>query len=467
MLANANPKKWDILALQEPYLDYLGLTRANSHWNVIYPSNKNLENQNRIRSIILVNTNIQSAQVQQLKIQSSDITAIRITTNARTVLIFNVYNDNNHNQSIKTLANEWEQHEAEWSQLPATEIIVLGDFNRHHCTWETRHNDHLTSPDRLLNPLLDLIVNMRLEMALPHDTPTLEARNTGNWTRPDNVWRNSDSPSPFIACDVDPSLRPGLTDHLPIISVIDLTYIPSKQVERFNFKNVDWDNYNATLERHLMELTAMLANPLDTMEKTERATNLLFEAISDTTREVVPPIKITPHTKRWWNNELTLLRRAKNRASADHYKWHGLPEHPCHANYRTLSREFTRAIERAKADHWREWIKHTSGDDIWAIHRYMKANPMDYGRQRIPALIKPDGTHTTTNEQKAKQLSNTFFPPERPLGQHEHQFNEINPPKAGHSKFPTFTTERIEHTLTKVNPHKAPGPSGIPNVVLK
>ena len=145
VLASANPQDWDILALQEPYLDHLGLSRANTHWNVTYPSNKNLDNQNRVRSVILVNTNIQSTQIQQIKIPSNDITAIKITTNTRT-LLFNVYNHNNHNQSIDILANEWETKEDEWTHDPATEIIVLGDFNRHHSTWEAMHNDHLTSP---------------------------------------------------------------------------------------------------------------------------------------------------------------------------------------------------------------------------------------------------------------------------------------------------------------------------------
>ena len=157
--------------------------------------------------------------------------AIKITTNARTLLLVNIYNDNGHNQSIDTIANEWETHEDEWMLNPTTEIIVLGDFNRHHHTWEATHNDHLTSQDRLLNPLLDLIINMRLEMALLHNIPTLEARNSGNWTRPDNIWRNTDSPSSFISCNIDLTICPALTNHLPIVSVIDLTYIPSKRVK--------------------------------------------------------------------------------------------------------------------------------------------------------------------------------------------------------------------------------------------
>ena len=76
LLAKANPNDWDIIALQEPYLDHLGLTRANSHWTVIYPSNKNLNNQNRARSVLLINAKIDSSQVQQIKILSSDITVM-------------------------------------------------------------------------------------------------------------------------------------------------------------------------------------------------------------------------------------------------------------------------------------------------------------------------------------------------------------------------------------------------------
>ena len=80
VLAKADPKKWDLITLQEPYLDSIGLTQVNMYWNVIYPSNKNLKNQNPIRSVILVNTNIHSSWIQQILIPSSDLSAIKIST---------------------------------------------------------------------------------------------------------------------------------------------------------------------------------------------------------------------------------------------------------------------------------------------------------------------------------------------------------------------------------------------------
>ena len=218
-------------------------------------------------------------------------------------------------------------------------------------------------------------------MALPQDTPMLESRNSGNWTHPDNMWRNADSPSPFISCSIDSYTRPVNTNHLPIISIIDLTYIPSKRAERFNYKNIDWKAYREALEINLTEVTDMLANPIEMTCAIKAATDTLFEAINKTTREVVPMIKIMPHTKRWWTKELTILHKSRNRASTEHFRWQGLPDHPSHLQYRETNRELARAIEKAKAEHWQEWINHASSEDIWAIHRYMKANPTDYGCQ--------------------------------------------------------------------------------------
>lgn len=146
LLANAEPEDWDIIALQEPYLNHLHLTQASPKWHVIYPSNKGLDSQTCTCSIILINTKIHSEQVSQIDIQSTDIMAIQICTNSWTVIIINIYNDNTHNCAINAISSEWETHENTWLADPSTEIIVLGDFNQHHSTWE----DHRTSAKKIL-----------------------------------------------------------------------------------------------------------------------------------------------------------------------------------------------------------------------------------------------------------------------------------------------------------------------------
>jgi hypothetical protein len=44
----------------------------------------------------------------------------------------------------------------------------------------------------------------------------------------------------------------------------------------------------------------------------------------------------------------------------------------------------------------------------------MKAEPMDYGWQKIPDLKSANGTSNTTNEDKSKILAEMFFPTECP-----------------------------------------------------
>ena len=43
----------DIACIQEPYIDHWGNTRANSHWQTVYPP-KHRQDQEKTRSVILV-----------------------------------------------------------------------------------------------------------------------------------------------------------------------------------------------------------------------------------------------------------------------------------------------------------------------------------------------------------------------------------------------------------------------------
>lgn len=80
MLARAHQDNWDILAIQEPYIDTLGNTRANSKWNVVYPTTVSHKAQHPHRTVILVNTKTPLESTIQIHIESRDITAITINT---------------------------------------------------------------------------------------------------------------------------------------------------------------------------------------------------------------------------------------------------------------------------------------------------------------------------------------------------------------------------------------------------
>ena len=147
MLASVSPNKWDILALQEPWFDYLGNSRANPKWNVLYPSTKPLNNTHPPRSIILINTKFPTEFITQIPITSNDITVVKIQTLHHTLIIINIYNANDNSDSHDILSDLWETQENTFLPSPNTKLLLLGDFNRHHLTWEGPANTHLTSPN--------------------------------------------------------------------------------------------------------------------------------------------------------------------------------------------------------------------------------------------------------------------------------------------------------------------------------
>ena len=174
---------------------------------------------------------------------------------------------------------------------------------------------------------------MRLEMVLPKGTPTLEARHGGRWTRPDNVWRNADTPSTVLSCDIQDGLRPTNTDHLPIITILDLSYYQPPTTSRFNFRTVNWTEFDVALEGRINS-SPILGDPtILTTDCLETVVNELFQTLQDVTCERIPLIKPSPHLKRWWSKELTSKRKEKNRAHNLHFSWRGTPDHPSHREY--------------------------------------------------------------------------------------------------------------------------------------
>ncbi|TFK17099.1 hypothetical protein FA15DRAFT_550429, partial [Coprinopsis marcescibilis] len=92
-------QKYDICAIQEPYIDFLGLTQANSNWTVIYPHN-HLKNPKATQSLLLINSRISLDAWTPTVIDSQDVTGIEIYGDFGTIQIFNIYNDCKHNNAI-------------------------------------------------------------------------------------------------------------------------------------------------------------------------------------------------------------------------------------------------------------------------------------------------------------------------------------------------------------------------------
>ena len=340
---------------------------------------------------------------------------------------------------------------------------MAGDFNRHHSWWEDESNTHLTTGEALIQPLLDMIHRFDLRMALPPNIPTLQALSTGNWTCPDNVWCANHTSDLFIQCDTNPGLRGPNTDHLPILSILDLPPTCNTPKSTRNFHTTDWKDFTDHLKTLLSNSET---RKLTSVTEFRSALDTINAALQSTIEAKVLVNKPFPHTKRWWMHELNNLRKKKNRLANASHRWRGLPDHASHQEHREALKEYAKKIESTKKEHWENWLLNASEKDIWTANKYATDPPTDGGKTRIPTLnyTEQDGTtrSTTSNMEKSKALAGVFFPPPPPV------------PIVPHTCYPEpanvfryFTRAQIKDAAKKLSAFKAPGPDRILNVVLK
>lgn len=130
MLSRCAPEKYDIIAIQEPYIDFLGNAQAGSHWYSIYPRSHYIDKGKQTRSMILVNKWLATEAWEKLEVDSPDVTGIKIKVQTSVVQIFNIYCDCNHSDSITAINRHLgTQNQTEEAQAQDVQMMWIGDFN--------------------------------------------------------------------------------------------------------------------------------------------------------------------------------------------------------------------------------------------------------------------------------------------------------------------------------------------------
>src|SRR5882672_8830288 len=112
LLHRTDPKLFDIVSIQEPYLDHFHNTCATQNWHTVYPQEHSID-PSKTRSVILINKMIVVDAWTQVELGSSDITAVQIQTQLGAVLMINTYNDNANTNSMRVVARHMRKMERE------------------------------------------------------------------------------------------------------------------------------------------------------------------------------------------------------------------------------------------------------------------------------------------------------------------------------------------------------------------
>ncbi|KAF8238870.1 hypothetical protein L208DRAFT_1240640 [Tricholoma matsutake] len=247
-------------------------------------------------------------------------------------------------------------------------------------------------------------------LALPPGILTLETV-SGNWTCPDNVWCAHSDTDPVISCDVNAALHPLLSNHLPIITIIELPIAWTSSPPSPDFQDVDWEKFDASLSSALDLCSPAWA--ITSKADFDSKVDLLTIIIQETISTHIPEKKPTPFSKCWWCSELKELKIKKNKLSYEAYKFRDIQDHPAKQEHAAACCEFTEAIKNKHIEHWIDWLENTKPHKIYITNKYVTNDPSDFSCTRVPDLKTMNNDRPTlasTNSAKALALSSLPLP---------------------------------------------------------
>ncbi|KAF8955966.1 hypothetical protein BDZ97DRAFT_1592408, partial [Flammula alnicola] len=175
-------------------------------------------------------------------------------------------------------------------------------------------------------------------MMLEKGVPTLQHMRSKRYSRPDNVFCSSSLMNTVIRCEVDPRARPTKTDHFPIITTLDLPQSRVLPKLTYDFKMADWIDFRENLEIRLAEIPEPA--PLLTDTLFQQAVADLTGVIQDTICTRIKIKKPSLQSKRWWNSELSAIKRQVNKLSTESYHYRAVENHPSHRALQRLRNQY-------------------------------------------------------------------------------------------------------------------------------
>jgi len=316
------------------------------------------------------------------------------------------------------------------------QYLVAGDFNIHNTA--TDHSRLLSAKEENDSaPHFSLATDLGFTLL---NTPGIYTRFPFTGThRPSAIDLAFVNPRMFPAFrSSDAASLPSTgSDHAPILISLRPPS-PHNDKPRPRWQEADWPGLTDRLKNWLTPPPPNAPSPNQLDQWFSSALTTLTTLIENDT----PRSRPSPKSKAWWTPLLTTLRKefakttrkAKKLRSPDSY-----------ATARQAKLGYFKAIKRAKATYWADFLAKTSPNNIWTAKQLVAPRETP----RFPSL--PDATDPVAVN---NALLNHFFPPKDPLpGRGRLTKNPSAPP---------LTMEEIRLALSKSSPSSAPGPDGIP-----
>lgn len=197
LLNSTDPAQWDVLCLQEPPLHiHDRASFRSSHWNLLLPSGAGARDQSEAtRSVIYVSNRLQSDSYTQIPLKSLDVCAVQFSFPSSSLSVFSVYNPPSSVSSISFLRSALRE-----PPIASSPILLIGDFNLHHSMWSGPNSPQRTRRSDA-EPLLQILAEHHLALALPEGTPTFRSDAHGTWSTLDLAFVSNSIEEAVSRCD--------------------------------------------------------------------------------------------------------------------------------------------------------------------------------------------------------------------------------------------------------------------------
>ncbi|KAJ6439009.1 reverse transcriptase [Purpureocillium lavendulum] len=326
---------------------------------------------------------------------------------------------------------------SEMQNLRQMEQIIIGDFNLHHEHWGGKIMDEFSMTSHLREGTITF------EEADRRSTIDLSLTTIGLVDR-------------LIRCEIDESINHD-SDHLPIVTSLDLAVIQLQPKMRLKWKAIDEAAFTKTLKQELPSLRRPRTKTALDAYVTEITT-----ALNAAIEAGVPHCHMTPRSRPGWNEEcsaaLAETKRLRRIYSRDHTEesWEA---------YRLSRSKKKRLIGRTLRQSHRERVEQAaeSPESLWRIAKCAR-NRHSQTSAITPALQDPATAATAiTPGEKAELFRKVFFP--KPP---DANLDDIDTAVyVDQISLPPIAEQEVEDAIRNAVPLKAPGPDGIVNRALQ
>lgn len=399
------------------------------------------------RACIMIQNTLNHMQIPQLN--SRDTVAILVDTSTITgkkqTIFASVYQPPEHDNQPPTPELRKIIKYAKEQQKP---LIIGCDTNGHHQMWGSKNNN------KRGRNLAEYITTADLITVNEGQTPTFQSANGETIIDVTIASKNIENKISNWQVLGEESL----SDHRYItfeISTKTETHAP-----KHNPRHTDWNKFR-TIIRNTIPVTNTYPTSTNQIEiEVTELTNTLRQAFEKATPlPKQKPNRIT--NAPWWTKELGILRNKTNKAHRKHGRTH---EPVDWQKWRQLKLQYESTIRREKRRGWRNY---TTG--INKLHDAQKLTKvLDKGQSpKMSLLTRPDDTVTQTTEETLQHLTDTHFPGNKPIEQHNETTTERASTHDWIEAKNTITPDKVEWAIHEFQPYKSPGYDNIFPITLQ